>query len=61
MPSRLSPAAPLPAPGLMKLNRVFFQRLFLAFTTGLFLSCAARVSHDQAGSPGVSMSMFPAP
>jgi hypothetical protein len=29
----------------MKLNKkLFFQRAFLAFTTALFLACAARVS-----------------
>ena len=33
----------------MKFDQKFFQRLFLAFTTGLFLSCAARVSYVQAG------------
>jgi hypothetical protein len=38
----------------MKLNRLFVQRLVLAFTTGLFLSCAARVSHEQASSGGSS-------
>ena len=26
------------------LNKKFLQRAFLAFTTGLFLACAARVS-----------------
>lgn len=31
----------------MKLDRVFWQRAFLAFTTALFLSCAARVSYSQ--------------
>jgi hypothetical protein len=29
-------------------NPVFLQRLILAFTTGLFLSCAARVSATSA-------------
>jgi hypothetical protein len=29
----------------MKFNkRIFLQRAFLAFTTGLFLACAARIS-----------------
>ena len=31
----------------MKLTLVFWQRAFLAFTVGLFLSCAARVSQAQ--------------
>ena len=31
----------------MHLNRKFLQRAFLAFTTGLFLACAARVSYSQ--------------
>lgn len=39
----------------MKLDSRLFQRLLLAFTTGLFLSCAARVSAVQAGS-GMSFS-----
>jgi hypothetical protein len=32
----------------MKLDNRLIQRLILAFTTGLFLSCAARVSEVQA-------------
>jgi len=32
----------------MKLDSRLLQRLVLAFTTGLFLSCAARVSEVQA-------------
>ena len=31
----------------MKINSEFWQRAFLAFTVGLFLSCAARVSQAQ--------------
>src|SRR6476469_2856046 len=31
----------------MKINSQFWQRAFLAFTVGLFLSCAARVSQAQ--------------
>src|SRR3954464_9847982 len=31
----------------MKINNQFWQRAFLAFTVGLFLSCAARVSQAQ--------------
>jgi len=30
----------------MKFDRIFWQRAFLAFTTGLFLSCAARMSES---------------
>jgi hypothetical protein len=36
----------------MHLNKKFLQRAFLAFTTGLFLACAARVS--AAGAATVS-------
>ena len=35
------------------LERPIYQRLFMAFTVGLFLSCAARVSEAQPGRPGV--------
>jgi len=31
----------------MKIDSKFMQRVILAFTTGLFLSCAARVSYSQ--------------
>ncbi len=31
------------------LSRPTYQRLFMAFTVGLFLSCAARVSEAQSG------------
>ena len=31
----------------MKINSKLIQRVILAFTTGLFLSCAARVSYSQ--------------
>lgn len=31
----------------MKLDTKLMQRVILAFTTGLFLSCAARVSYSQ--------------
>lgn len=31
----------------MKLDSKIIQRVILAFTTGLFLSCAARVSYSQ--------------
>jgi hypothetical protein len=34
----------------MHLNKKFLQRAFLAFTTGLFLACAARVSAAQTRS-----------
>ena len=36
----------------MKLNSKLFQRLILAFTTGLFLSCAAKVSAVQSTGEG---------
>ncbi len=32
----------------MKLDTKLMQRVILAFTTGLFLSCAARVSYSQS-------------
>jgi hypothetical protein len=32
----------------MRLDKKFLQRAFLAFTTGLFLACAARVSAANA-------------
>ena len=32
------------------LSRPSYQRLFMAFTVGLFLSCAARVSEAQPGA-----------
>jgi len=36
----------------MHLDKKFLQRALLAFTTGLFLACAARVSAAQpAGAP----------
>jgi hypothetical protein len=35
----------------MHLDKKFLQRALLAFTTGLFLACAARVS---AAQPGVA-------
>ena len=38
-------------------QRPIYQRLFMAFTVGLFLSCAARVSEAQphpASAPAVS-------
>lgn len=31
----------------MKIDSKIMQRVILAFTTGLFLSCAARVSYSQ--------------
>ncbi|CAA9360162.1 MAG: hypothetical protein AVDCRST_MAG40-3430 [uncultured Gemmatimonadaceae bacterium] len=50
------------------LSRPSYQRLFMAFTVGLFLSCAARVSEAQsgaaaartAGSPVGNMTIAPA-
>jgi hypothetical protein len=35
----------------MHLDKKFLQRAFLAFTTGLFLACAARVSSASAQTP----------
>jgi hypothetical protein len=43
----------------MHLNAKFFQRAILAFTTGLFLACSARMSAAQqpgAGANGVVIS-----
>jgi len=34
----------------MLLNKKILQRAFLAFTTGLFLACAARISSAEAAS-----------
>jgi hypothetical protein len=28
----------------MQFNKIFWQRAFLAFSTGLFLACAAQIS-----------------
>jgi hypothetical protein len=36
------------------LSRPTYQRLFMAFTVGLFLSCAARVSEAQPTSPAAA-------
>ncbi len=36
------------------LARSSYQRLFMAFTVGLFLSCAARVSEAQPGPRAAS-------
>jgi hypothetical protein len=36
----------------MKFDAKFWQRAFLAFTTGLFLSCAARMSETTSSFPG---------
>jgi hypothetical protein len=35
----------------MHLDKKFLQRVILAFTTGLFLACAARVSSVSAAEP----------
>jgi hypothetical protein len=35
----------------MNFDRRFLQRALLAFTTGLFLACAARVSAADAATP----------
>jgi hypothetical protein len=40
----------------MRFDRRFLQRAFLAFTTGLFLACAARVSAaDAATGQGIAV------
>jgi hypothetical protein len=38
----------------MHLDKKFFQRAFLAFTTGLFLACAARISAADAATTSSS-------
>ena len=45
------------------LSRPTYQRLFMAFTVGLFLSCAARVSEAQpdAGHAAAAPAANPAP
>jgi hypothetical protein len=42
----------------MHLNTKFFQRLLLAFTTGIFLACAARLSAagDDSAGPAIFQS-----
>jgi len=35
----------------MKFNTKFWQRAFLAFSTGLFLSCAARMAETSSTFP----------
>jgi len=40
----------------MHLDKKFLQRALLAFTTGLFLACAARVSAAQSPSRSVPIS-----
>jgi hypothetical protein len=39
----------------MHLDKKFLQRALLAFTTGLFLACAARVSGAQPSSTAASI------
>ena len=36
------------------LSRPTYQRLFMAFTVGLFLSCAAKVSEAQPAAAGLA-------
>ena len=48
------------------LERPIYQRLFMAFTVGLFLSCAARVSEAQpaaapANAPAADVAFSAAP
>jgi len=38
----------------MKFDSKFWQRAFLAFTTGLFLSCAARMSETSSTFPSTT-------
>jgi hypothetical protein len=40
----------------MHLDKKFLQRALLAFTTGLFLACAARVSSASAAQPSANVS-----
>ncbi len=42
------------------LERPTYQRLFMAFTVGLFLSCAARVSEAQPAQPRFAAAPSPA-
>jgi hypothetical protein len=44
---------------LMKFDSKFWQRAFLAFTTGLFLSCAARMSEQGTLPSAASFSIQP--
>lgn len=39
----------------MRLDKKFLQRAFLAFTTGLFLACAARVSANAQTTSNVAV------
>jgi hypothetical protein len=41
----------------MKLDQKLLQRLVLAFTTGLFLACAARVSSLPAQTPAAHITI----
>jgi hypothetical protein len=43
----------------MKFDSKFWQRAFLAFTTGLFLSCAARLSEQSARQTPSAFSITP--
>jgi hypothetical protein len=36
-------------------KKVFFQRVLLAFTTGLFLACAAQISSADAATVSTSI------
>ena len=45
----------------MKFDRKFWQRAFLAFSTGLFLSCAARMAEQPSSFPTASSSFFVQP
>jgi hypothetical protein len=40
----------------MEIDKKFLQRAFLAFTTGMFLACAAHISTANGQTPPVSSS-----
>jgi hypothetical protein len=42
----------------MRFNKKILQRAFLAFTTGLFLACAARVSAADAATFSITPSVI---
>jgi hypothetical protein len=43
----------------MKFDATFWQRAFLAFTTALFLSCAARVAQTTSVVPSAGFTTSP--
>ena len=60
---RLQPVAPTartgPVPKMMKRLSPAAQRIILAFTTGLFLACAAQVSGQSGGLASTIQSVAP--